>query len=200
MGNPNLQPETSTSYQIGYQGQLSDTLNVTLNGFFNDIYDLIQTDEDNASFEGNIAIYQFKNVDSARTYGGDIGMDWQLDPRAKLQANYAYINTHNNVTDTELTYKPNHKAMLALDYRLNDKLQLIPRLNYESKQLISTSEQSYSPSWWTLDTKLNYDASRNLTFYGAINNIFDVQRDTKDASDYRPIDNREWLLGASYKW
>ena len=200
MGNPNLQPETSTSYQIGYQGQLSDTVNVTLNGFYNDIDDLIQTDEDNSSFEGNIAIYQFKNVDSARTYGGDIGMDWQLDSRAKLQANYAYINTHNNVTDTELTYKPNHKAMLALDYRLNDKLQLIPRLNYESKQLISTSEQSYSPSWWTLDTKLNYDASRNLTFYGAINNIFDVQRDTKDASDYRPIDNREWLLGASYKW
>ncbi len=200
MGNPNLQPETSTSYQIGYQGQLSDTVNVTLNGFYNNIDDLIQTDEDNASFEGNIAIYQFKNVDSARTYGGDIGMDWQLDPRAKLQANYAYINTHNNVTDTELTYKPNHKAMLALDYRVNDKLQLIPRLNYESKQLISTSEQSYSPSWWTLDTKLNYDASRNLTLYGAINNIFDVQRDTKDASDYRPIDNREWLLGASYKW
>lgn len=200
MGNPDLQPETSTSYQVGYQGQLSDSVNLTVNGFYNEIDDLIQTDEDNATFEGNIAIYKYMNVDSAKTYGGDIGIDWQVDDRAKLQTTYAYLNTHNNVTDTELTYKPNHKAMLALDYRINDKLQLIPRLNYESKQLISTSEQAYSPSWWTLDSKLNYDATANLSLYAAINNIFDVQRDVKDSSDYRPIDNREWLLGASYHW
>lgn len=200
MGNPNLKPETSTSFQVGYQGQLSETVNLSINGFYNDIDDLIQTDEDNATFEGNISVFQFMNVDSAKTYGGDIGIDWQLKPQAKLQANYAYINTHNNVTDTELTYKPNHKAMLALDYRLNEKLQLIPRLNYESKQLVSTSEQAYSPSWWTLDTKLNYDANSNLTLYAAINNIFDEQRDVKDTNDYRPIDNREWVLGATYHW
>lgn len=200
MGNPDLQPETSTSYQIGYQGQLSDTVNLSINGFYNDIDDLIQTDEDNATYEGNIAIYKYMNVDSARTYGGDIGVNWQVDDHAKLQANYAYINTHNNVTDTELTYQPNHKVMLALDYRISDKLQLIPRLNYESKQLIKTSNEAYSPSWWTLDTKLNYDATTALTLYAAINNIFDVQRDIKDMSDYRPIDNREWLLGASYHW
>ncbi|WP_289000383.1 TonB-dependent receptor [uncultured Psychrobacter sp.] len=200
MGNPNLQPETSTSYQIGYQGQLSDTLNLTVNGFYNDVDDLIQTDENNATFDGNIAVYKYMNVDSAKTYGGDIGIDWQVDERAKLQASYAYLKTHNNVTDTELTYKPNHKAMLALDYQINDKLQLIPRLNYESKQLVNTSAQTYSPSWWTLDSKLNYDMTANLSVYAAINNIFDVQRDVTDASDYRPIDNREWLLGASYHW
>ena len=200
MGNPDLQPETSTSYQIGYQGQLSERINLSVNGFYNEIDDLIQTDEDNATYEGNIAIYKYMNVDSAQTYGGDIGVDWQIDNRAKLQANYAYIHTHNDVSDTKLTYQPTHKVMLALDYAISDKLQLIPRLNYESKQLISTSEQAYSPAWWTLDTKLNYDASKNLSLYGAINNIFDVQRDVRDSSDYRPIDNREWLLGATYNW
>lgn len=200
MGNPDLQPETSTSYQIGYQGQLSERINLSVNGFYNEIDDLIQTDEENATYEGNIAIYKYMNVDSAQTYGGDIGVDWQMDNRAKLQANYAYIHTHNDVSDTELTYQPTHKVMLALDYAISDKLQLIPRLNYESKQLISTSEQAYSPAWWTLDTKLNYDANKNLSLYGAINNIFDVQRDVRDSSDYRPIDNREWLLGATYHW
>ena len=200
MGNPDLQPETSTSYQLGYQGQLSDKVNLHVNGFYNEIEDLIQTDEANATYEGNIAIYKYMNVDSATTYGGDIGVDWQVDDNAKLQANYAYIHTHNDVSDTELTYQPSHKVMLALDYRINDKLQLIPRLNYESKQLITTSDQAYSPSWWTLDSKLNYDATANLSLYAAINNIFDVQRDIKNTSDYRPIDNREWLLGASYHW
>ena len=200
LGNPDLQPETSTSYQLGYQGQLNDRLNVSVNGFYNDVDNLIQTDEDPTTFEGNVAVYKYMNVDSAKTYGGDIGVDWQLQDNAKLQANYAYIKTHNNVSDTELTYKPNHKVMLALDYQINDKLQLIPRLNYESEQLVSTADMSYSPSWWTLDSKLNYDASKNLSVYAAINNIFDVQRDISDSSDYRPIDNREWLLGASYHW
>lgn len=200
MGNPDLQPETSTSYQVGYQGQLSDAINLTINGFYNDIDNLIQTDENNARFEGNIAIYEFMNVDSAQTYGGDIGLDWQIDDDVNLQANYAYLHTHNNVTDTELTYKPNHKAMLALDYQLSDKLQLIPRLNYESEQLVTTSDEAYSPSWWTLDSKINYNATERFNVYAAINNIFDVQRDITDISDYRPIDNREWLLGASYRW
>lgn len=44
MGNPSLQPETSTSYQVGYQGQIGDDLNLSINGFYNDVEDLIQTD------------------------------------------------------------------------------------------------------------------------------------------------------------
>src|SRR5690606_41840436 len=76
--------------------------------------------------------------------------------RSKLQASYAYLKTHNNVTDTELTYKPNHKAMLALDYQINDKLQLIPRLNYESKQLISTSTDRKSTRLNSSHVKISY--------------------------------------------
>lgn len=200
MGNPNLQPETSTSYQVGYQGQIRDDLNLSINGFYNDVEDLIQTDNENAIIENGLSIFQYTNVDSAYTYGGDIGIDWQVNDHAALQATYAYLKTKNKTADSELTYRPNHKVMLALDYQLSDKLQLIPRLNYESKQLIDTAAQSYSPSWWTLDSQLNYDVNNNLSVYGAVNNIFDVQRDVRDLSDYRPIDNREWLIGARYNW
>ena len=83
---------------------------------------------------------------------------------------------------------------------MSDTLQLIPRLNYESKQLIDTATQSYSPSWWTLDSQLNYKIDDNFSLYGAVNNIFDTQRDVRDTSDYRPIDNREWLIGARFNW
>lgn len=200
MGNPALQPETSVSYQVGYQGQIRDDINLSVNGFYNDARDLIQTDNDNAIIENGISIYQYTNIDSAYTYGGDIGIDWQVDDRAALQATYAYLNTKNETADSELTYRPNHKAMLALDYQLSDKLQLIPRVTYESKQLIDTVNQRYSPSWWTLDSTLNYDVNTNMSVYGAINNIFDTQRDVRDPSDFRPIDNREWVIGARYDW
>ncbi|WP_299330406.1 TonB-dependent receptor [uncultured Psychrobacter sp.] len=200
MGNPSLQPETSTSYQVGYQGQIGDDLNLSINGFYNDVEDLIQTDNENAIIENGIRIFQYTNIDSAYTYGGDIGIDWQVDDRATLQATYAYLKTKNESANSELTYRPNHKVMLALDYQLSDTLQLIPRLNYESKQLIDTAAQSYSPSWWTLDSQLNYKIDDNFSLYGAVNNIFDTQRDVRDTSDYRPIDNREWLIGARFNW
>lgn len=198
IGNPNLKPETSTSYQLGYSGQLTDNLTLNANAFYNDIEGLIQ--EDQATFEGNIAVYEYKNIDSAKTYGGDITVDWRLNPDATLKAGYTYTKTKNNTRGGELTNRPEHRAQLAFDYQLTPKLQLIEQLNYESRQLISTASQSYSPSWWTLDSKLNYQLNPNLDIYAAINNVFDVQRDTRDPMDYRPIDNREWLLGASYHW
>jgi|GEM_PF-183501 len=200
MGNPDLQPETSTSYQLGYSGQISEQLSLTVNGFYNDIEDLIQTDEDNASYEGNIAIYKYENVDNAQTYGGDIALDWRATDTATLKAGYTYTKTHNDSTGGELTRRPQHQAQLALDYQLSPKIQLIEQLNYEGKQLISTTDNAYSPSWWTLDSKVNYQLNNQLGIYAGVNNIFDVQREPSEGTDFRPLDNREWLLGANYQW
>lgn len=217
IGNPNLQPETSTSYQIGYAGQMTDNLNLSINGFYNDINDLIQINEDLTTFEGNIAIYHYMNVDSAKTYGADIGVDWRVSPEATLKAAYTYTKTQNNHTGSELTLRPQHQAQLGLDYQLTPKLQLVNQLNYEGRQLVASGDQgsdqnsnqsngqsaSHSPAWWTLDSKVNYQMNDHFDIYAGINNIFDTQRDPRGpngATDYRPIDNREWLLGASYHW
>lgn len=200
MGNPDLQPETSTSYQLGYSGQISEQLSLTVNGFYNNIEDLIQIDEDNAIYEGNIAIYKYENVDNAQTYGGDIALDWRATDTATIKAGYTYTKTHNDSTGGELTRRPKHQAQLAVDYQLSPKIQLIEQLNYEGKQLISTTDNTYSPSWWTLDSKVNYQLNNQLGIYAGVNNIFDVQRDPKKGTDFRPLDNRAWLIGANYKW
>ncbi len=200
MGNPSLQPETSNSYQFGYHGQLSKNFIVTANAFYNDVKNLIQTDENNAIYDGNIAIYYYTNAKEATTYGGDIGLTWYLFDDYQLQANYTHTHTHNKQTNTELVSRPKHKMMLSLNQYLTDKLQLIYRLNYESKHLVSSASGMYSPSWWTFDSKLNYQATPFLTLYTAINNLFDVQRNPVVANDQRPIDNRQWLFGLNYSF
>lgn len=200
MGNPDLQPETSTSYQIGYSGQLTDSLNLNINGFYNEIDDLIQTDANQVTYEGNIAVYHYMNVDSAKTHGVDIGIDWRVTPEAVLKAAYTYTKTKNDATGSDLTLRPEHKAQVSLDYQLTPKIQLVEQVNYEGKQLVNSANQSYSPAWWSLDSKLNYQVDKHINIYAGVNNVFDVQRDPAVSSDYRPIDNREWLLGASYHW
>lgn len=200
MGNPNLKPETSTSYQLSYQSQLSDKIAVTANAFYNDVENLIQTDNENPRYDGHIAIFQYLNAKEATTYGGDIGLSWFISDDRQIQANYAYTHTHNKQTNTELVSRPKHKASLSFTQRIRDNWQWINRINYESKHLVSSESKKYSPSWWTWDSKLNYQATPWLTLHTAINNLFDTQRDIKNPDDQRPIDNRQWLIGATYNF
>lgn len=200
MGSPDLQPEESTSYQLGYQAELTDTVGVSVNGFYNDVKDLIQIDMKNPVMDGGVAVYSYDNVEKAQTYGGDLGINWQLNDKAQLNLGYGYLHTKNKTTDSDLTYSPEHKITANLQYQATDKLQLVQQVRYESKQLVDTATNSYSPSWWGLDSRFNYAANPNLDLYLAINNLLDDQRSANDANDQRPIDNRQWLVGASYHW
>ena len=197
LGNLDLKPETSISYQLGYQTQLRKNLNLAINAYYNDIEDLIQTDDVNATYDGNIAIYHYMNVEDATTYGGDMSSSWQATPNDLISASYAYTHTKNNQTGTELVGKPEHTAMLTWDKKINEKLQWINQLRYESKHLVSTASRAYSPDWMTVNTKLNYQMNPNLSLYAGVNNVFDEQKDSKDANDQRPVDSRQWLAGAT---
>lgn len=200
VGNPNLKPEESTSYQLGYQTELTDAVALSFNGFYNDVKNLIQTDRKKSVMDGAIAVYSYDNVAKAQTYGGDIGVNWQFGDKTQLNLGYGYLHAKNKTTDSELTHSPEHKVTANLQYQATDKLQLVQQLRYESKKLISTSANGYSPSWWGLDSRFNYAANPNLDLYLAINNLLDDQRSATDANDQRPIDNRQWLVGASYHW
>lgn len=200
MGNPNLEPEESTSYQVGYQTRLFDAATLSINGFYNDVKDLIQTDNNNPTYDGTVAIYSYDNIDKAETYGGDINVNWKASDKTDLNLGYAYLHTKNKTTGSELTYSPEHKVTANIGHQLTDKLQLVQQVTYESKQLVNTRTGGYSPDWWRLDSRANYAATPNLDVYLAVNNILDEQRDSGNAEDQRPIDNREWLVGATYHW
>lgn len=43
IGNPNLGPEKTTSYEMGFQGQMRKNLSITFNAFYKDIKDLVGT-------------------------------------------------------------------------------------------------------------------------------------------------------------
>lgn len=202
MGNPQLQPETSTSYQLGYQGKLTDQLNITANAFYNEVQDLIQTDSNNPLVKDGISIYRYQNVNNASTYGGDIGIDWRMSSQHSLKANYSHTRTKNKTTDTELVARPRHKASLYLTSKLYNQgasqFDLINHIRYESKHLVSSAQLAYSPAWWTWDIKGNYQLSSQFSLHAGIKNILNKQRDTSNPNDQGPIDNRQVILGGRF--
>lgn len=202
-GNPELVPETSTSYQLGYQSDLKPNLSLAINFFYNDIEDLIQTNATRPiDYENNgaIAIYQYENVSNAKTYGGDVAIHWQPRNNMDLQLNYGYVHTLNEHTNTPLTKRPKHKVGLIANYDISPTLAWINQLNYEDKHLLDTNSNSYSPAWWTWHTRLNYKVNQQLRVYTAINNVLDKQRDVTNKDDQSNLDNRQWLIGATYQF
>lgn len=197
LGNPDLQPESSTSLQIGYQAKVSPKFSWAVNGFYNDIEDLIQTDNDHATYDGNIALYHYKNIANAKTYGGDISATWQITPTTEMNGSYTYTQTNNDTTDTPLVGRPEHIIQASVSQALTDKLQWINRVRYESKHLVNTATEAYSPDWWTWDSKLNYQLNPAVNLHFAVNNLLDEQRQSGDANDQRPVDSRQWLVGAT---
>lgn len=201
LGSSDLVPETSTSYQLGYQADILENLNLSVNLFYNDIKDLIQTDRTQPlRYEDNIAIYGYDNVDNATTYGGDVAIHWQALKNLELQFNYGYLHTHNATTGTELTQRPKHKADILANYQITPKLDWVNQVMHESKHLLDSEQVAYSPAWWVWNTKFNYQATPKLAVYTVINNVFDKQRDTSDSNDQSNLDNRQWLLGATYQF
>src|SRR5690606_35480624 len=49
VGNPDLRPESSTSWQLGTTLQFREHITFDINGFYNRVKDLIQADEENGT-------------------------------------------------------------------------------------------------------------------------------------------------------
>jgi len=121
MGNANLEPQRTVSYEIGLQQQLTDDLGLNVTGFYKDVRNLLGTQIIETYAAGDrYALY------INRDYGNIRGITLTLDKRyssllsAKLD--YTYSISEGNASDPEATFyntaseiEP-EKQMVALDW------------------------------------------------------------------------------------
>lgn len=115
VGDPNLKPETSESWDTGIEW--ADANRSLRLGYFDNSYrNLIDFDPE-----------QFKNVNRARveTSGAEIEMNWLINPQWQLGAHASYVDID---AENPLMARPEVKAGSSLGYALNDDWQFT--LNY----------------------------------------------------------------------
>ena len=210
IGNPNLKPESSDSYQLGAQFVQNQKWNADVNLFWNDVDHLIQTDFDNVSTVNGITHYSYSNVAKAETYGIETTAQWFIRPNLSLNGAYTYTETQDKTTGHELTRRPKHIARLGLDYQFKDQWDWSIRSRYQSSEFAdsqnqvsaspNTQNQIRSPSWFALDTQLNYQIHPKLNLFVGIDNLFDEQRNFGSTPDYRPIAGRYTYTGLRFDW
>lgn len=98
--NPNLQPEESTTYEVGGRLRLSN-LSANMVAFQSDFSNFIQRTA--ITFQ-NLPSFTNTNVGEARMRGIEFDLALQLTPSLSLSGNLVYLRGNNTTTDRPLPY------------------------------------------------------------------------------------------------
>ncbi|WP_315329748.1 TonB-dependent receptor [Treponema socranskii] len=159
-GNPNLVPEKSHSFNIGVEQNVKNLFKVSAGGYFNYILDLIDSVVTDASSSPQIR--EYRNVDKAMTYGGDILISSDMD-RLHVKVGYAYTGAKffdkDNGRWENLALRVAHRVTAHVAYRI-PVIETTAALNvqWNSPQLLTAKSGYYTPDYFMV----GFDVSKKF--------------------------------------
>ncbi|MBS0247834.1 MAG: TonB-dependent receptor [Proteobacteria bacterium] len=170
VGNPNLKPETSKGYDVGFEQPLfGGRLRFGATYFRNDITDLI-----NNVFT---PVNTYVNVGKAKTTGVETFVDLKVNEQWRFHADYTRTNATDEITHKELLRRPKHKADFSVVYRPIEALDVFTTLVYVGpwddfdRQGLLTAPQT-TPGYMVVNLAANYVVNPQVTIFGRIDNLF----------------------------
>lgn len=174
VGNPNLLPEASTGYDVGFeQPLLHDRFRFGATYFHNDITNLIEGTTNPITF-----VSTYINVDKATTQGVETFAAFALNNRLNLRADYTYTDAVDDLTDQELLRRPRHKASFTALYKATDRLTLTGQVVYVGTWLDynrAGTAELFTPPYTVVNLAANYAINDTVTVFARINNLFNAQ-------------------------
>lgn len=179
--NPNLQPETIDSYELGADYKPLSNLQLSASLFYSLGRDLLYLVPTGRTLAGR-ALYRRENIGKVEIYGVEFDIRYSPKPFT-IFANYTYNHAeiksypiNPSLEGTELTNTPNHQIKVGLNW-LNPYLNAGAFYNYKSSQLVYTNEVTQTTKriseYHTVDLKFWREIVKNLTISLTIQNIFD---------------------------
>ncbi len=134
-GNPNLKPEKTIDYEVGFQQKISNTSAIKVSAYYKELRDMIQRQIiSNVPIVGNYET--FGNIDFGTVKGFSFGYDLRRTGNLTLKANYTLQFANGSGSDANsgrglnsrgiirelfpFSYDERHRINLSLDYRYAD--------------------------------------------------------------------------------
>jgi vitamin B12 transporter len=171
-GNPDLRPETSLGYDIGFeQGLLKDRrLSFGATWFHNTIRNLIDT---NASFTS------YANVGRAHSQGVESFVALKPVETVSLRLDYTFTEAEDDILHQELLRRPRDKWTLDARWqatrRLSLDLDLLSVSSWIDGNRQFTIPRLTAPGYTTADIAASYDVTAQVTVYGRVANLADAR-------------------------
>ncbi len=164
-GDDSLELETSTSWEFLLRTSILGT-KAELSYFHLDFDNLLDYD---------YTTYKYANIADAKIEGVELNLSRSLAD-INLSANYAYTDTEDKITGTQLSRRARHKANIQASYDW-EEISLSGAYKYQGTRFDANSNSSLSP-YNTLDISANYQLSDAWKLQVKVNNIFDEDYET----------------------
>jgi vitamin B12 transporter len=179
-GNPNLKPERSTSYDLGIDRQLGDSLSVQLSFFRQDL-----EDEINGYYCGNAwpaPCTAINMDDSSERSGAEFGARWNATDRIGISATYTYTDSTDGDNAAELR-RPRHTGSIQADISI---LESRGRISLAA-DYGGTRQDVFFPPWpdpseivnlenyWLIDLTAQYQLNDTVKLFARGTNLLDTE-------------------------
>ena len=194
VGNPDLEPEISTNYELGVAFDENE-YRFEATYFTSKIKDMMQN-----GFLGQVnGIWytQQYNIEEAKTSGVEMSFGVPISTAVSFSGNATYmIESENTTTGEALLMTPEWTANALLEWQVNNQLSTYVSTQYLGKQLYrpsATGADSFAEANTTVDLGGNYAVNKNLTLRAGVQNVFNDAVETDD--DYGDGDPRTFYVG-----
>jgi len=203
-GNPNLEPETSTNYEIGL-GFDKDGWSASATYFLTDFDDKIQQvplreiPGQTTSFVNGFWWTVAQNVQKARTRGVEATVTVPLHERLTWTTNATrMLESKNRTTGASLLVVPKITGNTSLDWQVTDAWSLNLTAQHIGEQLVSASSATFAKAYTTWDLVTGFDINEHLRLRAGVLNL----RDTSTIEEGNNYDGgaRTFFVGATARF
>ena len=202
IGNPDLQPESSVTTELGLDWQSPDNrVSVDLT-----IFDSTLEDEING-FVYNSELGGFSSANKAgesQRRGAELGWSWQLSEAVALNGSYSYIDSTEEAAagERDELRRPNHIASLSLDWQISEVLQSNINVQHSGSQIDQhfygwESRYVELDAFTLMSINVNYRATDQLVVYAKATNAANVNYEEVFGFS---TPSRQIAVGIRYQW
>ncbi|MFL9812660.1 TonB-dependent receptor [Stutzerimonas sp. VN223-3] len=180
-GNPDLEPEINTTYEISADFQANGwSLNAGV--FQNNVRGLIQTICVSSCGLRGREVRNYDNVDKARIRGLELGGGLDLPSNLRWELNYTYLDAIDRSADQRLGDRARHLANTQLQWTPNANFSGQLRGEYVGSQLTYSRNTALTvPAYALWHLELTQRITESLSIRGSIENLTD--EDFSDSAD-----------------
>jgi vitamin B12 transporter len=187
LANPNLKPERSLGWDIGFEQDLCKHATLSMRYFQNNVRDLITSSSVGADMTQT-------NVDRARTAGIEATLNVHPTQDLTLSFGYTWLAEAKDLASgSRLLRRPEHTGNIAVNYHfldrfnLNTNLSLVgARADIDAATFAPTSDRPYA-KW---DVALSVEVHKNLEIFGRVENLLDERYE--EANGYPSLGRIFW--------
>lgn len=120
LGNPNLRPEKTIDYELGFQQKLTNSSSLSISGFYREIRDQIQSFRFTGAYPSTY--YSYNNIDFGTVKGLTATYDLRRTSNARVRASYTIQFANGTGSNPETARaliqsgQPNLRNLIPLDF------------------------------------------------------------------------------------